>query len=562
MKVSEIKYERAEFEKTAAGIKRAISGVKNAKCAEDVLKAREIYVNETVNFSTFAALSYMRYTINTADEFYAAEKRYYDETEPKLQELILQYNKAMLESPFRAELEERLSRVLFSDMEVAAKAVSPFITEEMIQENGIITEYSDLMASLEFEFRGETMPRTVLMKYFSEDDRNTRREAYEAMGAGFKKVEVQLDDIFDRLVKVRNKMAVKMGYRNFVELGYYRMGRLCYDEKMVKSFRENVVRDIVPLVARLKKSNAEKMGIFDFKMYDDGVTIPGGDPKPSQNKDDIFRAAVEMYHEMGEETGKFIDMMMQTEAFDVVSRKNKWGGGYCTSFAKFRQPFILANFNGTSGDVDVVTHEAGHALADYLTYDNRFKAELDVGGMETAETHSMSMEFFAWRYMDKFFGKDADKYRFMHAFSALSFIPYGTMVDHFQHIVYEKPNLTPRQRKETWLELEKIYRPYMSLEGIPYIEDGNRWQYQMHIFETPFYYIDYCLAQTAAFGFLIKSLEDYDGAFEKYIEFIRHSGERVFTDLLRDADIPSPFEDGALGKLADNIEKLLKKIEV
>lgn len=562
MKVSEIEYKRVEAEAVEKILKSAAGEIKDALSADKVLEARERAVKAIEEFSTYSALSYMRYTINTADEFYCGEKEYYDEAEPRIQTAVLEYNRAMLASPFRKELEEKLSPVLFRDMEVSCKAVSPEIVPEMIEENKIITEYSDLMASLEFEFRGETMPRTVLSKYFSEDDRETRKEAYFAMGRGFLKVRDKLDDIFDRLVKVRTKMAVKLGYRSFTELGYYRMGRLCYDEKMVSSFRENVKRDIVPAVAKLKTENALRMGIKDFKMYDDGVTIPGGDPKPSQNKDDIFAAAKDMYHEMSADTGRFIDMMLENEAFDVVSRKNKWGGGYCTSFLKFNQPFILANFNGTAGDVDVMTHEAGHAFADYMIRNNRFKVELNVGGMETAETHSMSMEFFAWKYIDKFFGGDSDKYKYMHAFSAFSFIPYGTMVDEFQHIVYDNPDLTPEERRDVWCRLEKEYRPYMSIEGIPFIEDGGRWQYQMHIYETPFYYIDYCLAQVTAFQFLLESLKDYGGAFERYNRFLRQGGEKVFTDLVEEAGLKSPFEEGALGDMAQRLTELFDKIRV
>ena len=561
MKVSDIEYKRVNFEETAEAVKSCTNDIRTAKNIEQILEAREKYVEKMVEFSTYSALSYMRYTLNTENEFYSGEKEYYDQVEPELQSLQIQYYRAMLESPFRKELEERLSPVLFRDMEVSCKAISPEIVSDLVEENRIITEYSDLMASLEFEFRGEKMPRTVLTKYFSEDDRNTRKEAYEAMGRGFKPVEEKLDDIFDRLVKVRDKMARKMGYKNFVQLGYYRMGRLCYDEKMVKKFRNNVAKDIVPAVAKLKTENGKRLGILDFKMYDDGVVIPGGDPKPSDNKEDIFRAATEMYHEMSPDTGSFIDMMMENEAFDVVSRKNKWGGGYCTSFMKFDQPFILANFNGTAGDVDVMTHEAGHAFADYMIRNNRFKAELNVGGMETAETHSMSMEFFAWKYISKFFGHDTDKYKYMHAFNAFSFIPYGTMVDEFQHIVYECPNLTAKDRKDVWKELEKKYRPYMSIEGIPYIEDGNRWQYQMHIFETPFYYIDYVLAQTAAFQFLILSLKDYDTAFKKYLNFVKCGGEKVFTDLLKDAGLRSPFEENALKDIAGEVLMMFEKIK-
>lgn len=403
------------------------------------------------------------------------------------------------------------------------------------------------------------MSRAMLMGYASDDDRETRRECYEVLGNTLEKHARQLDRIFDDLVRVRDRMSQKMGYQNFVELGYYRMNRLCYNADMVRRFRENVLRDLVPVVARLRTENARRLGIEDFKLYDLSVIVPGGDPKPC-GKTEIFHAAKEMYHDMGAETAGFIDMMLENEAFDVDARKNKWGGGYCTEFAAYRQPFILANFNGSADDVDTVTHEVGHALNAYLCFDNEYVSELGCGGMETAETHSMSMEFFAWPYMESFFGENASKYRFRHAMDALSFIPYGTMVDAFQHLVYEQPELTPSQRNAAWLELERQFRPYISMEGIPYLEKGTRWQYQMHIFETPFYYIDYCLAQTAAFQFLLASLSDYDDAFSKYLQFSRQGGERLWTDLLSEAGFKSPFEEGTLKELASSIEDLLSKI--
>ena len=404
------------------------------------------------------------------------------------------------------------------------------------------------------------MPLSILRKYMKDDDRQTRKEAYEVLGKGLEKHSEELDSLFDKLVKVRDKMAKKMGYKNYIELAYYRLGRISFDQKMVENFRNNVLQDIVPVVSRLKLENAKRMGIADFKLYDNDVYLPGGDPKPILDKDGIFKAAQMMYHDMSEETGRFFDMMLRNEAFDVESRKNKWGGGYCTYFPKYKQPFILANFNGTSADIDVVTHEAGHAFADFMTKDNRFSLELSVGGMETAETHSMSMEFFAEKYIDKFFGEDAVKYKYMHAFDALSFIPYGTIVDYFQHIIYENPDMTPAERNETWNRLEAEFRPYLSSEGIPYLSKGTRWQYQMHIYESPFYYIDYCLAQVVAFEFLLESLKDYDEAFRKYVRFVSKGGEALFTDLIKEAGLVSPFEDGALEDVATRIEGLLNEL--
>ena len=561
MKVSELPYRRVTLEEVKAAAEDVIPRVKKAGSVDEILKAREDYLAMQLEYVTNACLAEMRYTINTVDEFYAAEKNYYDEIGPSVQNYGVAWVSALLDSPFRPELEKALSPVLFASMENERRSMSPEIIEDMVEENKITREYSDMMSAMEFEFRGEKLPRAMLMKYAKDADRATRRECYEVLGRGLEAHKAELDDIYDRLVKVRDRMAKKMGFVNFIELGYYRMNRLCYDQEKVRVFRENVLRDIVPVVARLRTANARRLGIDEYKFYDDGVIMPGGDPKPA-GKEEIFAAAKEMYHAMSKEAGDFIDLMLENDAFDVDSRKNKWGGGYCTEFAKYKQPFILANFNGTAGDVDVVTHEAGHAFNAYLIADNRFALELGCGGMETAETHSMSMEFFAWPYMEKFFGGDAARYKFMHALESFSFIPYGTMVDAFQHIVYERPELTPDERDAEWLKLEKQFRPHISFEGMPYLEKGTRWQYQMHIYERPFYYIDYCLAQTAAFHFLLASLADYDDAFARYIRLSKQGGEKVWTDLLAEAGFPSPFTPGSLSELAERVEALLEKIRV
>lgn len=562
MKVSELRYERLTLEEFSEKAAEVIEKMKTASSAKSMLAARETYLQLVLRYQTAAALSYMRYTINTEDEFYLKEKEYYDEAGPQIQNWMLKYTLAMLETPYRRELEEEGSMIplVFDSFEVERKAFSPAIVEDMIEENQAVSEYSKMMAAMEFPFRGEMLPRPLLMKYTKSDDRETRREAYESLGNTLKEYERELDDIFDRLVKIRDRMAKKMGYVDFVEMGDYRMGRLGYGRKELITFRDNVKRDIVPLVSRLRLENAKRLGLEELKLYDHDIIIPGGDPRPMGGKEAIFQAAREMYRDMSEDTHRFFEFMLETEAFDVESRKNKWGGGYCTEFMEFNQPFILANFNGTSSDVDVMTHEAGHAFASYMTAKNRFVVELGVGGMETAETHSMSMEFFAWKYMDKFFGTETEKYKFMHLMDSLSFLPYGTMVDEFQRQIYANPDLTPKERKEVWKKLEIEFRPYLFMEGIPYLEEGTRWQYQMHIYETPFYYIDYCLAQTAALQFLLESRKDYKSAFLRYVHLLSQGGEKVFEELLKEAGLRSPFEEGALRGVAEETEALLSEL--
>ncbi|MBQ6075162.1 MAG: M3 family oligoendopeptidase [Lachnospiraceae bacterium] len=558
MKVCELPYERVTIEEIREKVPAIVKAIREAGAVDEILAAREELRAIIKRFYTNASLASMRYTINTVDEFYVTENEYYDEIGPQASALLQEYYKAMLESPFRPQLEEKLGKLVFRQWEIELKSMSPAIIEDMQEENKVVMEYSKLMAGMEFEFRGEKMPRTLLMKYAKDDDRATRKECYEALGKGLQAHAAELDDIFDRLVHIRDRMARKMGYKNFVELGYYRMGRLSYDQDTIAVLRENILKDIVPVVARLRLENAKRLGIDgDYMLYDNDVVIPGGDPKPF-GKAEIFAAAKEMYHAMGPETGAFIDLMMDNEAFDVDSRQNKWGGGYCTEFELYKQPFILANFNGTAADVDVMTHEAGHALNAYFCFDNE-PFELGMG-METAETHSMSMEFFSWPYMGKFFGDKERDYRFMHALDSLTFLPYGTIVDYFQHIVYENPDMTPAERKEAWNKLEAEFRPWISTKGMPYLEEGTRWQYQMHIYESPFYYIDYVLAQTAAFAFLLASQEDYEGAFKRYIALSKKGGTELWPDLLKEAGLPSPFEPGALKEMAEKVEKLLKTL--
>ena len=555
MKVSQIPYKRYTLEEAQAAFGAFTKANAEAKSAQDVLTAKEALIEHMIDYYTASALANCRFTLDTRDEFYSAEVSYYDEIGPHIAGMQAEYSKLLLTSPYRAELEKLLNPRIFKSLEISMKCFDPCIVEDMQQENSITTEYSKFMSEMKFEFRGETMPLSALRGHLEDGDRETRRECAEAIGRGLQANAQQLDEIYDKLVKVRHTMATKLGYENFVELGYYRMGRMDYNAEMVRKFRDNVKQSLVPLVAALKQKLAEEMDYGTFMFYDDAVWMAGEQPKPMLDKAGIFAAAQEMYDAMNPVVGDFMRAMQEAEAFDVDARDGKWGGGYCTCFPRYNQPFILANFNGSCGDVDVMTHEFGHALAAHFACEqNNF--ELDVGGMETAECHSMSMEFLCWKYMDKFFGDMAPKYRKRHLLDALSFIPYGVIVDEFQHVMYENPDMTPAQRKQVYLELEEKYRPYMSLAGIPYLEEGTRWQYQMHIYESPFYYIDYCLAQTVAIGFLVASTENYDDALEKYLAFVKCGGTKAFEQLIEDAGLASPFKDGALETLADKAAEI------
>lgn len=559
MLVKDLPYKRYEIETFKNAFEAFEKSANEAKTAKEFLAAREVFLTEAKHYQTMSALANCRFTLNTADEFYQAEMDYYDQNGPLFQEVFVKYGDVMLNTPFRSELKKQLNPILFKNYETSKKAYNPVAEKECQQENALCTEYSRFMSAMPVEWNGEKKPLAFVRGFLSDKDRGVRKQAAFAIGKALEANKETLDSIYDRLVKIRTEIARKLGYKNFTELGYYRMNRISYNRADVEKFRANVLSGLVPVVGELKKKLAKKLEISDFSFYDDGIYSEHGNPKPNGDVKQIFKAAQEMYDDMSPELGEFMKRMQQAEAFDVESRDNKWGGGYCTGFADYKQPFILANFNGSSDDIDVITHEFGHAFAADCSY--KFgDFELDVGGMETAECHSMSMEFFAEKYMNKFFDNPAE-YCKSHLLSSLSFIPYGVIVDEFQHIVYDNPDMTPEERDDAYLQLEKKYRPYLTFDGIPYLEKGTRWQYQMHIYESPFYYIDYCLAQTVALGFFIKMAENYDEALSKYLAFVKCGGTKLFPDLVKDAGIADPFGDGTLKTLAEKLMKIAEKYE-
>ena len=560
MKLSQIQYVRPDKKAIINEYKQFLQEFDKAVNADGQIQIYNKFIQLQKHINTMASLAYIRFTLDTEDKFYLQESDFYDENGPIFEEYSIAFADRMLTSPYRKELEQKLSPLIFQNYEIAKKAFDPQAIEQMQEDNRLCTAYKKLLSSAKIEFDGQILNIPQLGKYKEHRDRNLRKQAYEAQGKWMKDHEEEFDDIFDQMVKVRDQMAKKCGYPNYVQLGYYKMGRNCYSPEDIAKFREQVLTVWVPFVSEIKAQQQQDLCIEQLKLYDDTVWNLAGNPQPKATIEEMFENGKKMYREMSPDTGEFINYMLEHDLFDVLSRPKKSGGGYCTELAEFKMPFIFANFNGTYGDVDVLTHEAGHAYASYAAMRSIPLYELTQGGMETCEVHSMSMEFFAWKWMNLFFKEEANAYKYMHLSNAISFIPYGTMVDYFQQLVYENPEMSPRERKNLWLDLEKKFRPYLSLEQIPYIEEGGRWQYQSHIFERPFYYIDYCLAQVIAFDFLIASQEDYSSAFKKYQTFLKAGGSKTFTQLVAETGYPGPFDKNALSSIASDLKRIREQL--
>lgn len=558
MKVSDIKYVRYDVDNAVSFLRGALERINAAKSPSELIAVRNDCIGLAKHIQTMASLCYIRFTLNTADEFYLAEKTYYDENMPRIAAISTELNRAFLRNPHAPKAFEQLNPNVAKVYELSLKIMDEKIVPELTEEAALVTRYDQLLSNMSFRYKGKNMPLSVLRKYFDDKDRSVRRASMEVAGKKLQSASAELQGLFTKLIDVRTRMAKKMGFSSYTEMGDCRMGRYSYGRPQIEAFRRSVTEHVVPRVCEKRRFIAEKLGFEgDIKLYDNEVCFRSGNPEPVLSANEMFTAAKEMYHGMNELTGEFIDMMLRSDAFDVFSRKGKWGGGYCTSLDDYALPFILANFNGSSGDVDVLTHEAGHALAFYYMLKNNTDYELNLGTMSVAEIHSMAMEFLAYKYTDKFFGKRAEDYKYAHLLSSLTFIPYGCLVDNFEQECYDNPDMTPDERNALWLRLESTYRPYLSSEGIPYFEKGTRWQYQMHIYENPVYYIDYCLAQSVAHQFLALSVTDYDAAFDKYMKLISHAGELSFGELLENTGLANPMNDAELKKTTDAVIKVL-----
>lgn len=553
MKFSQRLYTRPDLTQTIEAFTWLNTQLQTADTADAQLDLFASFETLSRNISTMHALAEIRHTIDTTDAFYETEAAFWDENSPTLADKELEIYKTLLTSPYREELQESLGALAFEKMEVEIKSQTPQVLELMAQENALTTEYQKLYAGAQIVFDGKLLTISEMSPYKMHADRAVRKSAYEAEGMWFATNSKTLDRLYDALVKNRTQQAKIMGYDNFIQLGAIRMHRVGYTLEDMAQYRAQIKKDVVPMIAYLKQLQFKRTHVTDPKYYDDAFCFLDGNPQPQGTPDEIMQAGKTMYHSLSAETAAFIDEMFAADCFDVLSKPGKAPGGYCTYLPDYKLPFVFSNFNATSQDVDVLTHEAGHAFAAWVAAKKEIPAVLEEPGMESCEIHSMSMEFLTSDYHHLFFGKETAKYELSHAEDALYFLPYGTMVDEFQHMMYANPDFTPQQRNETWAALEKEYRPWIDFEKLPFYSGGAGWQRQLHIYEMPFYYIDYCLAQSVALQFFLLHQEDSEKAWQKYLDLVEAAGTKTYPQLIKAAGLTVPFEEHAMRNLVRKV---------
>ncbi|MDD3573109.1 MAG: M3 family oligoendopeptidase [Eubacteriales bacterium] len=560
MKFSDMPYSRPDFEAQFSRMKDLLKQMEEAKNEEAFLDAMLTLDREGGGLQTQATLAHIRHTINTKDPFYSAENDVMDENLPRFEEIPAEAARITLSSPYKDAVVQQYGPHMLEKMAVQMKAFSPAIVEDLVEESKLATEYQKLIASAQIDFEGEKRNLSGLLPFMQSTDRDMRQRAFTAHWGWLAERSGELDSIYDKLVKVRHRIGKKLGFDSFIPVAYARMGRTDWDMEDARAYRKQIVESVVPLAQKLYRQQAKRIGIPGMKAYDLPLEYLSGNPLPQGGEDYLVEKARAMYKALSPETDEFFSVMTGQGLMDLTTKPGKAGGGYMTFIRDYKVPFIFSNFNGTSGDVDVLTHEAGHAFQGYLQRDV-FPSMLKDYTMEVAEIHSMSMEFFAHPWMEGFFGPDTEKYFHSHVADGIKFLPYGASVDAFQEWVYLNPDATPQERNKQYREIEKVYLPHLDYSGFPYLQGGARWQKQSHIYSMPFYYLDYTLSQVCAHQYFIWNMKDPQAAWQSYLNACRRAGRIPFTALLKECGLNNPFEPGTIARITPELEAYMDGLD-
>lgn len=559
-KFSQLKFKKIDLEKIKSEFSSLVDEFKNSKTFEEQDKALTKIFKYSDELQTNMTIGEIRYTLDTRSKVNQKNQEMIDEVSPHISALFNSFEKELVKAKFIDDLKKKWGSYLFEMTKQSLECFDEKIIPELQEINRLSSEYTKLISSAQIDFHGEICNLSQLSKHTQSADRQERKEASKLFADFFNENNDKIGEIYDKMVKTRTKMAQKLGYKNFVELGYKNLGRMDYDAKMVEEYRNQIYRDLVPFTNKLFKENAKRIGVKNPQFYDFNISFLSGNPKPDGDKEFMVNQAQKMYHELSHETDVFFKFMRDYELLDLEAKPGKAGGGYMTYLAKYKAPFIFSNFNGTSGDVDVLTHEFGHAFQGYMSRNIKCP-NYRSPTLEACEIHSMSMEFITYPWMSLFFGKNEEKYRYCHLEDAIRFIPYGVTIDEFQHWVYENPEATHLERCEKFREIEKKYLPHRKYDEAPIFEQGGWWMRQSHVFGSPFYYIDYTLAQVVAFQFFIEDQKNHNKAWKKYVNLCKLGGKYPFIELLKHAKLNNPFVDGTIKKITKPLGKYLKSID-
>lgn len=513
-------------------------------------KAIQDFDNALASFRTMAVIARIRHDQALDNPTLKQEQTFFDEAEAEVLQIERQVYQALLKSRHAAHMGELFGMMLLRRAENSDSLINARVVNLIADENKLASTYQTEMAEPAIAYDGKLLSLAQIEPFLQSPVREIRRTAHVAISLFFKERSERFDQIFDQLVVTRDRIARGLGLRRFTDLGYRRMERMDYGRAEVEALRDSVVRYIVPLTVEIRRLQRRRLGIDRMYHYDLPCLFPQGNPVCLIEPEKLAQTADKLFADLFGQTPSFFHSLSERGFLDLLARPNKTGGGYCTTVYDARLPFILMNASSTPQDVTTLMHEAGHACASITSFTVPRLSCCHQPSLDICEIHSTAMEYLTYPFMDRFFGEDAEDYTLMHMTEGLLFLPYGCMVDEFQHRIYDEPSLTSAQRHQIWRSLEEKYQPYLEYEADEYFAAGCAWHKKEHIFAVPFYYIDYCIAQLASLEIWMLSREKKGEAIKRYESLCQAGGSAPFGELLRTAGLSSPFSADTIKRIA------------
>ncbi len=558
-KFSELKFARPDLKVYQDIFEDAIDRVERAESGEDVLQMILELDAITRKADDLVRYVFIRGTMDTKDPFYKEQQQWFDENMIRYDQAVLRFGDAVYNSPHRDYIEEKLGPVYFIGADIQRKTFSDDCIELYQRESELATEYQEIMGSAEAEMMGEKKDLSKLKVLFGHDDRSVRREAFFLYSKLIAQNEKRLEEIWEELIKVRNQIGEKLGYDNFIPIGYLQNQHIDYSPEDIAIFREQVVEEIVPLCEKLFEAQKKRLGIDELMIYDEKAVFPGGNARSAGDEEYMIEKAREMYHNISQETGEFIDYMLDHELFEYKDRPGKASLGYGTMLLSKKAPFVFTHFDGTIADFQVIAGDLGEAFARYIGARSQPIKEYFSATSDIMEFYALTMCQFAYDYAEDFFGDEADKYRFYNMQEIITLIPFACAVDEFQHICYGNPNITPQERMAEWHKLEQKYMPWRKYDGDDFMERGGYWYNTPHIFLYPFYYIDYALARVHVLEMKKKYALHPEVTWREYMDLIKQGGRLRYKEMVEKANLTPLFREGAVKEAISYAKEVMEE---
>ncbi|MCW3121500.1 MAG: oligoendopeptidase [Flavipsychrobacter sp.] len=504
-------------------------------------------------------------TCDTTNKSYEDAFTYFCmEIEPKMKPYSFELNKKLLACPFTKELDNNIYFPYLRSVDNAAKLYRDENVQLQADMNLLAQQYGVISGAMAVEVDGKEYTLQQAAKFLHSSDRNVRETVFKKVATRRLQDKNTLNELFDKLLVLRQQIAVNAGFENYRDYKFRELGRFDYTVADCFAFHDAVREHIVPLQAMLVKNRQRKLGLDTMRPWDGDAEPVGTEPlHPFTDGKELSDKAVEVFNKLGSYFSGCLQTMQQMHRLDLESRKGKAPGGYNCPLAETGVPFIFMNAAGTMGDVITMMHEGGHAVHSFLSHDLALSSFKEYP-MEIAELASMSMELFSMEHWDTFFKDDAELKRAQleEMERIITVLPWIATIDKFQHWLYTNPGHTVAEREAMWMTILAEFSTGIT-DWSGYEEyRTNLWQKQLHLFEVPFYYIEYGIAQLGAIAMWRQYRGNKEQALENYMKALSLGYTKTLKELYATAGIKFDFSPAYVKELADFVAPVLKDMGV